>query len=105
VTDVRKAALRRDTNQQSRDAYDRCWKKCLKCGERLKSIVENEDVSMPDWLAPPAPGEEKTLSIGVPKISESYRECAGKSPDGTGLPPPPIPGSAADHSWLERGGK
>jgi hypothetical protein len=102
--DLAKCTVNRDFSQAGRDAYSRCWNNCLKAAQRLKSIVENEDVSIPDYIPPPSPTEQKMLSVGVPRPDGSYRETLGLGKSGKGLPPPAAFGSAADSDWMETGG-
>lgn len=96
IAALRKTALSRDVNRPGREAYDRCYKRLEGVAARLAEILDHP-VQIPEWL-PPVGHSERMVSIGAPRTVSTYHETKGMGPSGKGLPPPPIPGSAAD--WV-----
>ena len=127
LSDVKRTALKKSVNQQSRDAYDRAF-------NRLEVAAQNwadntgEEVSIPVRDAPlPLPYElhvwarELAVALEKHKIKVPalptpatvqfikpqgapdgrYRESLGLSPDGSGLPLRG-PGSNTDPDWVQK---
>jgi len=100
-----------------RAGYDRCYKRI----ERLASTVAGitgERIEIPEY-DPPQVLSTKTRFIGPPPSTAkvivrddgttatidpatTYKERGGKGPSGRGTAGIPIPGSAADHNWVQK---
>lgn len=111
LADLKRCALKRDTTQAARDAYDRCHGRVVKAAERVASVlvgsigaggkvITDPEIIIPAWIPPPVPTATQTVAIGAPRGSTAYRETKGRGPSG-GLPLRG-PGSNTDPDWMNK---
>jgi hypothetical protein len=103
LADLKRVTGNRDKNVPGRDAYDRCYQRVTKAGERLALIApEGEVIRMPVWLPPPELTEADTVVVGKPAFDVgTYKESKGHGPSGKGLPLKG-PGSNVDPDWTTK---
>jgi hypothetical protein len=90
--DVRKTAIKRDLNRQSRASYERTYGIMLKEVERLASMTGKPVSGVPAYY-PPIDEVENTVTIDPPGADiGTYKEGGPRN----GVLPVGVPGSAAD---------
>lgn len=114
LSDLKRATVTRDTNIPGRDKYNRVYNDAVKAAERLALATGQPVSGIPAWLPPPAPTDEDTVTIGVPKVDPNALLLTaqgkvakpagmGKSGKGSGVTPG-FPGSDQHNAWLNTQG-
>lgn len=98
--DLRRVTPDRDRCQAARDSYERTYDRVRDAAQRVAGI-DGKPVSIPKFLPPPQRSEEYVTVGPAPFGHGHYRETKGLGPSGKGVPPV-IPGSGADHDWINR---
>lgn len=120
ISDLRRMRQCRGNFAAALSGYSRVYQRIVRLAETIAGVT-GESIEIPEF-DPPQELSTRTRTIGPPKgtaevvtrpdgtkvtvdTAKAYKETKGKGPSGRGLPPPAIPGSAADSTWLETTGR